>query len=404
MHLPLRESSDGETETVLARFGLDPARGFLPRSDPSTRLGAAGFEAWEEAASLLQKWLVAGRARDHLLQLPLLDARGLQTPEDVERAMLLLSYFGHAWVWGGSTAHPCLPAALAVPWHQVAMRLGRPPVLSYASHALQNWALLDPSQPVSLDNLRRLQSFLGGMDEDWFVLVHIAIEACAAPAIAGAVQARGAARRQDPQGLHRALQDIARALAAMCALLQRMPERCDPYIYYHRVRPFIFGWASNPALPQGVTYDGVDAYAGQPQFFRGETGAQSAIVPLLDETLGVRFRPGPFLQHLTELRDYMPSSHRALIRWAAAEQEQLPLRDIVLRCGVVESYNGCLDGLCEFRALHHRFAARYIHAQSAGAEGNPTGTGTGGTPFMRYLAEHIEDTRAARLEPVAGRS
>ena len=33
-----------------------------------------------------------------------------------------------------------------------------------------------------------------------------------------------------------------------------MPERCDPYIYFHRVRPYIHGWKDNPALGAGLIY------------------------------------------------------------------------------------------------------------------------------------------------------
>ena len=34
-----------------------------------------------------------------------------------------------------------------------------------------------------------------------------------------------------------------------------MPEKCDPYIYYHRVRPFIFGTKDNPDLKKDAWED-----------------------------------------------------------------------------------------------------------------------------------------------------
>src|SRR5881396_844732 len=108
-----------------------------------------------------------------------------QGPE-LERAMLLLSYLGHAYVWGGgSGVEParCIPAGLAVPWYAVAARLGRPPVLSYASYALHNWRRLDPAGLIALGNIVLLQNFLAGVDEEWFILVHVDIEAKAVPAL-----------------------------------------------------------------------------------------------------------------------------------------------------------------------------------------------------------------------------
>ena len=48
--------------------------------------------------------------------------------------------------------------------------------MSYASYALNNWKLQDKNKPFDLENIRILQNFLGGMDEDWFIMIHVAIE------------------------------------------------------------------------------------------------------------------------------------------------------------------------------------------------------------------------------------
>ena len=229
--------------------------------------------------------------------------------------MLLLSYFGHAWVWGGAEPDARIPAAIAVPWCAVAARLGRPPILSYASYALDNWRRLDPSGPLELGNLAILQNFLGGADEDWFILVHLEIEARAAPRAARArarqrgrrgerrARARGAARARSPSGIE-----------SLCQSLGRMPELCDPYVYYRRVRPYIHGWKDHPLLPDGVVYEGVAEHGGRPQRLRGETGAQSGIVPALDAALGVEHAGDPLRAYLAEMRDYMPPGHREFAR------------------------------------------------------------------------------------------
>ena len=67
-------------------------------------------------------------------------------------------------------------------------------MLSYASYALHNWRRLDPQKPIELGNVVLLQNFLGGLDEEWFVLIHIDIEAKAGPGLVGLVQAHNAAR------------------------------------------------------------------------------------------------------------------------------------------------------------------------------------------------------------------
>ena len=43
----------------------------------------------------------------------------------------------------------------------------------------------------------------------------------------------------------------------MCDSLGAMREGCHPFIFYHRVRPFLSAWKHNPTLPLGVIYEGV---------------------------------------------------------------------------------------------------------------------------------------------------
>ena len=37
--------------------------------------------------------------------------------------------------------------------------------------------------------------------------------------------------------------------------LENMREGCHPFIFYHRVRPFLSAWKHNPTLPLGVIYE-----------------------------------------------------------------------------------------------------------------------------------------------------
>ena len=253
-------------------FGISSDHGFLPADDPLRELPGQ-FTAWEEVADALPKLIIAGRLRRAIEGLPILSAGAIDDPRSTRRAMMLLSYLGHGYVWGEPQAASVIPKNIAVPWFHVATQLGRPPVLSYASYALDNWGRIDSKQPVAIDNVQILQNFLAGADEDWFILIHIDIETKAAGAIRAIPTAVQAADDEDPVSLTGALEDIGASIAQMMVTLRRMPEFCDPYIYYHRVRPYIHGWKNNPAVPDGVIYDGVEFYHGKPMQFRGETGA-----------------------------------------------------------------------------------------------------------------------------------
>lgn len=385
------------TLAILREFRVDHERGFLPSADPLPEIPGA-FGLWEEIAKNFPKLLASGRLRSFLEELPVLDVGALENEAEIERAMLILSYFGHGYVWGGSQPRYRIPAGIAAPWYETATRLGRPPVLSYASYALNNWRRIDPDRPISLGNIVLLQNFLGGMDEEWFILVHVDIEAKAAPALSAVVPLLEAVRAGLSSEVEKNLSTVAGALDRMYQTLLRMPEKCDPYIYYHRVRPYIHGWKDHPGLLEGIVYEGVSAYKDRPQAFRGETGAQSSIIPSLDALLGITHGDDPLRPYLREMRDYMPPAHNAFIK---SIEEGPQVRKFVLEdpqnAGLRQAYNECLHQLERFRSKHLEYAAQYVQRQSLKSPYNPNERGTGGTPFLPYLKKHRDETSKHRI-------
>ncbi|MBS0155664.1 MAG: hypothetical protein JSS38_13780 [Nitrospira sp.] len=387
----------------LADFGISPERGFLP-TDPSET--TPNCPTLNHLGHELPKLLSARQIRRFIDEQPALlpSIPSSWREDDYRTAMRILSFAGHAYVWetpGQPTVK--LPSQLARPWYELGQKLGRPPVLSYASYALDNWRRLDKIKPVQLDNIVLLQNFLGGLDEEWFVVVHIQIERQAGPGLEGLLRAiNGAANRNDEEVLL-GLQALASAQTAMRDTLLRMKERCDPYVYYTRVRPYIHGWKNSPSLPIGLIYDKVEAYAQQPQQFRGETGAQSSIVPCLDAGLGIRHAPDPLTVYLQEMREYMPPRHRAFLQ---ALESQTDGKGRSLLSGYVHdrrqshtelwsAYCACVSLLAQFREIHIGYADSYINRQNQTSSTNPTAVGTGGTPFMTYLQKHLDETRQA---------
>jgi len=309
--------------------------------------------------------------------------------------MCLLSFVGHALIWtqGGMTT---LPKEIAIPWHAISKTLGRPPVLSYASYALNNWYRIDKNGPIALGNIALIQNFLGGMDEEWFVLIHIDIENQAELAINHLPSAQRAAMDQNWPQLENDLIKIKKSIDAMVTVLLRMPEHCDPYIYYHRVRPYIHGWKNNPAMPKGLIYEGVQEYKGKAQFFCGETGAQSSIVPSLDAALGIVHEEDALKQHLREMRTYMPPQHREFITQIESQpsiRHSISKTDCPARC--LDLLDNTIQSLAEFRKIHLGYAKSYVANQHAKSKANPTAIGTGGTPFIPYLTKHYTDTISA---------
>lgn len=387
----------------LSDFEISSERGFLPL-DPRATL--PDCPVLNHLSREMPKLLSARQVRQFIDEqpslLPLIPVSWRE--EELRAAMRILSFAGHAYVWetpGQPTVK--LPSHLARPWHELAQKLGRPPILSYASYALDNWRRLDGTKPIQLDNIVLLQNFLGGLDEEWFVVVHIQIERQAGPGLEGLLRAINASSKSKDDEVLLGLRALASSQTAMRDTLLRMKERCDPYVYYTRVRPYIHGWKNSPSLPDGLVYDNVEAYAQQPQQFRGETGAQSSIVPCLDAGLGIRHAPDPLTVYLQEMREYMPPCHRAFLH---ALETQTDSRGRAILSGYVHdrrqsrpdlwsAYGACVTLLAQFREIHIGYADSYINRQHQTSTSNPTAVGTGGTPFMTYLQKHLDETKQA---------
>lgn len=244
-----------------------------------------------------------------------------------------------------------------------------------------------------MGNIALLQNFLGGIDEEWFVIVHVDIEAKAAQGLRAIASGRRAVVAADIPGVIAALKELACSLSGMYSSLCRMVEHCEPFIYFHRVRPYIHGWKNNPALPNGLLYEGVEEYGGVGQFFRGETGSQSGIIPCCDGFLGVSHQEDPLKAYLMEMRLYMPPQHRWFLEATEAEPSTRAFVESHAEVpDLLDAYNACVDWVDKFRTKHLEYAVSYIANQAQRDPANPAQVGTGGTPFVTYLTKHRDET------------
>eukprot|EP01038_Epipyxis_sp_PR26KG_P009706 gene9706-13064_t len=213
------------------------------------------------------------------------------------------------------------------------------------------------------------------------------------------------------------LNKIAVAIKGMVDSLDTMREGCHPFIFYHRVRPFLSAWKHNPTLPNGVLYEGVSS---QRQQYYGGSAAQSCLIPFLDIGLGISHDSIKSKEFLHAMREYMLKPHREFLVYM---EETACIRDFVINSlklygiPMTEGINGftaskvtnkkeskmrkilielriaydlCVENIKKFRTGHISLVADYIMAQqkkkeSTGLESTAGGKGTGGTDLMSFL-------------------
>lgn len=345
-----------------------------------------------------------------------------------------------------------------MPYLNVCDYLELPPVATYSAVCLWNWRPIFDDEPIdTLENLSTLTTFTGSLDESWFYLVSVAIEARGAPTIPVMLKAIQAARHNDRAMVSMCLRDFAQRIDELGALLQRMYENCDPHVFYHRIRPFLAGGKNmaDAGLPNGVLFDDGTG-SSQYQQLGGGSNAQSSLIQLFDVILGVEHRPtgekprhhsssssesepegqAPPSRHnfIHEMRSYMPGPHRRFLEHVS---QVANIRDFVATHrsdrGLSIAYDACLAMLRSLRDKHIQLVSRYIivksresrsHSRSLSPRSAPlqpiknniasaTSTsaaspnkklrGTGGTALIPFLKQARDETGEPAIDAWARR-
>jgi indoleamine 2,3-dioxygenase len=368
-------------------------RGFLPEQDPlaafpSTSEFAVLDELGRDLPSMLHDRGFRTYART--LKIPLWPENRARI-EDLPELRLYyvrVGFLASAYInQVGAEPATVLPANLAVPLCRVCKLLRRPPILSYDGYALYNWKRFRKDQPIALGNIDTIQNFVHLYDEHWFILVHVEIESLAARILDAIASIQIELSLGERNVVDDALWVIARAVGDQVKVLRRIPEKMDPTLYYKTFRPYIrfFDSVFYEATEQGQIGDSESHPPAMIRMnFRGETGAQSSVMPTLVAFMKIPHRPSMLTNHLADMRNYMPAEHRRVIE----SVEAMPsIRELADR----HAYNAVLDAMADFRTVHYGWAQDYINRWTDDPRG------TGGTPYMDWLRQLIEETRDFKI-------
>jgi indoleamine 2,3-dioxygenase len=368
----------------LAEYEIDPATGFVPPVEPLAEFDDR-FADFEEIVPVLSAHIRACTLRSALAKLPPFPVSALSTTAQRERALLLLTVFANGWVWGGDEPELTIPRNIAVPLCELASLMDRPPIVHYASMALNNWKLVDRSLPIAADNLTMRVQFLGGVDEDWFFIASIGVELAGAPLLPLIRDAVHHAKNESDEALASVVSDITAGMDFVLLALDRMREWCDPHAFYSRVRKYLAGWP----MP-GVIYEGVSE---APALYFGGSAAQSGLIQAVDVLAGIDHGKTSAGTYLRNIRQYIPPSNRRFIV-DVENESRLRVRASNGSAQLRSAYNDLVEQIAEFRRRHMALAHEYIAKPSGFAA---TGAGTGGTAYANFLETARAETREAKL-------
>jgi indoleamine 2,3-dioxygenase len=288
--------------------------------------------------------------------------------------------------------------------------------MEYAgSYALFNYRLQDPNRGLEYDNLRLIRAFEHGLDplssEAGFVLVHVDMVRNSGPMIAGTMMALSALAEANPadrtmqrKTFNEGLRTVVGAMRKVNGVMETMWGKSKPRSYTS-FRTFIFGITSQSMFPDGVVYEGVND--GKPLSFRGESGANDSMIPLMDNLLQIQMPDTPLTDILRDFREYRPSNHRQFLVAVRQCSEDLGVKEFALGVPnattdgqadlllLLESrrlWIELLDQVRDFRWRHWCFAREYILKQTS----HPTATG--GSPIVTWLPNQLQAVMEEMVE------
>lgn len=423
--LPAVVNNDKAAIAKLPPFVISRERGFLPREDPLHRMPAA----FANLSSLLDRMTIHQPADAHghratgLLGkgefgdavLDELDADGPEA-KAVDAAIasgdshLLAALFrDYCFATSAYLLEPVdlafrqtglyaqgrtsLPRQLAVPLKKLADALGHFPYMEYASsYALVNYRCKDPNYAgnagkYSFDNMELIRSFEDASgSERGFILVHVEMVSYTGKLVSATEDALRACAAKDVAAFEDAFERLLVTYRKINESMETMWSRSLPADYL-KYRSFIFGTGPkkmNAMFPEGVVYEGV---SDEPQFYRGESGANDSIVPTGDNLLEItaHMPNNDLTKTLRDFRSYRPRNQREFLQHLEARATLAGVRGFAMSTSprAKALYLLLVDQIREFRNRHWMFTKSYIIQRST------YDIATGGSPILQYLPNNL---------------
>lgn len=278
-------------------------------------------------------------------------------------------------------ARQLLPKNISIPFVSVCKKIDAYPWLDYHyAYSLGNYVKKDITGTLHWKNLDMACKFTGTPDEIGFIMVHVYINELS-PNLVDSVMEYG------KNNCTNALKICGENLQEM-NVRRRDMWKASRHEHYNDFRIFIMGIKGNEGIfGKGLVYE--DCFNNEPQQYRGQTGAQDNIIPMMDIFTGIvdYYPDNKLTEYLMDLRTYRPKCIQNFLMDLRSYYKEQPLFNKLVESGNYEGLVYLLkivDEVYLFRNGHWQFVQKYIMSNTKYA------FATGGTPITSWLINQIE--------------
>ncbi|KAF9527022.1 Indoleamine 2,3-dioxygenase [Crepidotus variabilis] len=406
-------------------FDVDSRSGFFPYK-PLPKL-TGQFLVWEAALDAARGQVSLGEDesdeaiakrpygeqwRANIVSWPLLDPTPLYHDlRSAQRAHMVLAWLVSFYVHSLPLQDKSIvvPKTLAIPLTQVSRHLGFAPVLTFADTVLWNAEPINPSKPLTSDNIQFQNTFSGTDDEISFYKSSAKAELRGVEILRIIDDYYSLPNITDMTSISKVARDLnrlANVIESISTIIQGVRPECDPHVFYWDIRPWFEGSDAKGPTELGWVYEGVDQT--EPLDLSGPSAGQSSVMHALDIFLDIdhklrsRRQPAPSPENkradhgfMDRMRRYMPGKHQAYLRQLASAPRSV--REVAQSTPALrEPYDNAVMALKRLRDSHIKIACLYIVTMSRTTPG-----ARGGCPASAMM-DRLRAARLAGEGPVRG--
>ena len=283
-------------------------------------------------------------------------------------------------------ANNILPKQIAEPFVKVSKKINVYPWLDYHyAYSLGNYSKKNPKEGFNWENLNMAAKFSGLPDERGFIMLHVDINQYSPDLVKSVISF---------QKNHKTIKDTNKALSLSLRTMKKINERrqlmwiASRWKHYNDFRIFIMGIKGNEEIfGKGLVYEGVSK---TPMKYRGQTGAQDNIIPMMDIFTGIinHYPKNDLTRYLQDLRSYRPKCIQNFLEDLKNyfSKKENNINELLIK---QKNYSGIkilleiLEEVYLFRNGHWQFVQKYIMANTKYAKA------TGGTPIISWIPNQI---------------